>query len=121
MTNHSTELDRVFHALSDPTRRAIVMRLSRGPASVSELAKPFAMAMPTLLEHIHVLERSGLIDSAKTGRVRTCEMRPAVLSATEAWLSKQRAVWEGRFDRMEAFVASLQAKERKHGNRHRKK
>ena len=113
-------LDHVFHALSDPTRRAIVHRLSRGPASVSELAKPFAMAMPSLLQHLRVLEDSRLIRSAKAGRVRTCEMEPLALSVAEGWLAQQRALWEGRLDRMEAFVATLQSKEKKHGKRHTK-
>lgn len=120
MANQSASLDRVFHALSDPTRRAIVSRLSRGPASVSELAKPFAMAMPTLLQHLKVLEESRLIRSEKTGRVRTCEVEPAALGRAESWIAEQRAVWEGRLDRMEAYVEGLQRKDRqrkekKHG------
>jgi DNA-binding transcriptional ArsR family regulator len=113
-------LDHVFHALSDPTRRAIVHRLSRGPATVSELAKPFAMAMPSLLQHLRVLEDSRLIRSEKAGRVRTCEMQPSALSVAEGWLAEQRALWGGRLDRMEAFVATLQSKEKKHGKRHAK-
>jgi DNA-binding transcriptional ArsR family regulator len=113
-------LDRVFHALSDPTRRAIVRRLSRGPASVSELAKPFTLAMPSLLQHLRVLEASRLIRSEKTGRVRTCEMQPAALSLAEGWLVEQRALWEGRLDRMETYVAALQSKENKRGKRHTK-
>jgi DNA-binding transcriptional ArsR family regulator len=117
MPNQSTSLDRVFHALSDPTRRAIVRRLSRGPASVSELARPFAMAMPSLLQHLRVLEASSLIRSEKVGRVRTCEMRPAALSVAEGWLAERRALWESRLDRMEAYVAALQRKEKKHGKR----
>jgi DNA-binding transcriptional ArsR family regulator len=122
MTNQSASLDRVFHALSDPTRRAIVSRLSRGPASVSELAKPFAMAMPTLLQHLKVLEESRLIRSEKVGRVRTCEIEPGALGRAETWIAQQRAVWEGRLDRMEAYVAGLQSeatqgKEKKHGKR----
>ncbi len=119
MTNHSQNLDGVFHALSDPTRRGIVMRLSRGPASVTELFEPSAMAMPTLLQHIRVLETSGLIGTEKIGRVRTCELRPRVLIATEAWLGKQRAIWEARLDRMEAYVVNLHAKEKKSGKRKR--
>lgn len=120
MTNQSAGLDRVFHALADPTRRAIVARLSRGPASVSELARPFAMAMPTLLQHLKVLEDSRLIRSEKVGRVRTCEIEPAALGRAESWIAEQRAVWEGRLDRMEAYVAALQRKdtqrkEKKHG------
>jgi DNA-binding transcriptional ArsR family regulator len=122
MTNQSARLDRVFHALSDPTRRAIVARLSRGAATVSELARPFAMAMPTLLQHLHVLEESRLIRSEKVGRVRTCEMEPAALGAAETWIEQQRAIWEGRLERMEAYVADLhrknpQRKEKKHGKR----
>src|SRR5215510_10327365 len=96
MTTQSASLDRVFHALSDPTRRAIVARLSRGAASVSELAKPFTMAMPTLLQHLHVLEESRLIRTEKVGRVRTCEMEPAALGSAETWIARLRAVWEGR-------------------------
>jgi DNA-binding transcriptional ArsR family regulator len=120
MTNQSASLDRVFHALADPTRRAIVARLSRGPASVSELARPFAMAMPTLLQHLKVLEESRLIRSEKVGRVRTCQIEPAALGRAESWIAQQRAVWEGRLDRMEAYVAGLhrkdqQRKEKKHG------
>jgi DNA-binding transcriptional ArsR family regulator len=116
----SLSLDQVFHALSDPTRRAIVRRLSRGPASVSELAKPFTMAMPSLLQHLQVLEASRLIRSEKSGRVRTCEMQPSALSLAEGWLAEQRALWEGRLDRMETYVATLQSKEKKHGKRHTK-
>jgi len=119
MPNQSTNLDRVFHALSDPTRRAIVYRLSRGPASVSELAKPFSMAMPSLLQHLQVLEGSRLIRTEKTGRVRTCEMHPAALSIARAWIAQQRAIWEARLDRMETYVTSLQSKDRKHGKRYR--
>ncbi|HET6925545.1 MAG TPA: metalloregulator ArsR/SmtB family transcription factor [Hyphomicrobiaceae bacterium] len=115
----SLSLDRVFHALSDPTRRAIVHRLSRGPASVTELAKPFTLAMPSLLQHLRVLEASRLIRSEKTGRVRTCEMQPSALGLAEGWLGEQRALWEGRLDRMETYVATLQSKEKKHGKRRR--
>jgi len=121
MTNQTNlQLDHVFHALSDPTRRAIVHRLSRGPASVSELAKPFAMAMPSLLQHLRVLEASRLIRSSKAGRVRTCEMQPSALSIAEGWLAAQRGLWEARLDRMDAYVATLEGKEKKHGKRHGK-
>src|SRR5215470_18084910 len=117
MPNKPAALDRVFHALSDPTRRAIVHRLIRGPATVSELAKPFTMAMPSLLQHLQVLEDSRLIRSEKVGRVRTCEMQPAALDAAQGWLAEQRALWESRLDRMEDYVMSLQRKEKKHGKR----
>jgi DNA-binding transcriptional ArsR family regulator len=117
MTNQITNLDRVFHALSDPTRRAIVSRLIRGPASVSELARPFSMAMPSLLQHLQVLEASRLIRSEKVGRVRTCEMQSSALNVAGSWIARQRAIWDGRLDRMEAYVDNLQGKERKHGKR----
>src|SRR5438552_18034798 len=117
MPNQSAKLDRVFHALSDPTRRAIVRRLSRGPASVSELARPHAMAMPSLLQHLRVLEASRLIRTEKTGRVRTCRIQAAALKAAEGWMAEQRALWEGRLDRMEAYVVNLQGKEKKDAER----
>jgi DNA-binding transcriptional ArsR family regulator len=119
MPNQTAQLDRVFHALSDPTRRAIVSRLIRGPASVSELAKPFSMAMPSLLQHLQVLEASRLIRTEKVGRVRTCKIQSPALDAAGSWIARQRALWEGRLDRMEAYVATLQGKERKHGKRHK--
>ncbi len=118
MPNQNAALDRVFHALSDPTRRAIVARLSQGPASVSELAKPFAMALPSLLQHLRVLEQSRLIHTAKGGRVRTCAITPSALGAAGAWIAEQRALWEGRLDRMDAYVTTLQAREKKHAKRH---
>jgi DNA-binding transcriptional ArsR family regulator len=117
MTNQPQHLDRLFHALSDATRRAIVMRLSQGPASVTELSKPFEMAMPTLLQHIRVLEDSGLVGTQKVGRVRTCEINQQAFSATQTWLEKQRLIWESRLDRFEAYAASLHAKENNHGKR----
>jgi DNA-binding transcriptional ArsR family regulator len=117
MAKQTSNLDRVFHALSDPTRREIVRLLTRGPASVSELAEPFAMAMPSLLQHVRVLEASRLIRTEKSGRVRTCEMRPLALRVAERWLSEQCALWEDRLDRIESYVATLQSKEKKHGKR----
>ncbi len=120
MANKQASLDLVFAALSDATRRAIVMRLCREPASVSELSKPFAMAMPTLLQHVRVLETSGLIQTEKIGRVRTCSLRAEVMAATEQWLALQRTVWAQRLDRMESYVYELQATEMKHVKRKRK-
>jgi DNA-binding transcriptional ArsR family regulator len=120
VTNHYESLDRVFHALSDATRRAIVMRLIEGPASVSELSEPFRMAKPTMLQHIRVLEHSGLIGTQKTGRVRMCEVKPAVLSDAEGWLARQRSVWESRLDRMDAYVNQMHAKEQRNGKKRRK-
>ena len=107
MANQKAQLSTVFHALGDPTRRAIVGVLGRGPASVSALAAPFAMALPSLMKHLAVLERGGVIRSRKVGRVRTCELRPKGLSQAERWLAGQRSVWEARSDRMSAFVENL--------------
>src|SRR5262245_17394594 len=117
MPNPCTSLDRVFHSLSDPTRRAIVHRLSRGPASVSELAKPFSMAMPSLLQHLQVLEASRLIHTEKVGRVRTCAIEPSALDVAHGWITEQRAIWEARLDRMDTYIATLQSKEKRHGKR----
>ena len=121
MANKQASLDLVFAALSDATRRAIVIRLCREPASVSELSKPFAMAMPTLLQHVRVLETSGLIETEKIGRVRTCALRADVMAATEQWLALQRTVWEQRLDRMESYVNELHATEMKNVKRKRKR
>lgn len=121
MTNQFHQLDLAFGALSDPTRRAVVMRLSMEPASVSELAEPFDMAMPTLLQHIRVLEASGLIETEKIGRVRMCRLRAEAMQETEQWLAMQRAIWERRLDRMEAYVSNLQSLEKKNGSRSRNK
>jgi DNA-binding transcriptional ArsR family regulator len=107
MANRSAQLTDVFYALADPTRRAIVGVLGRGPASVSSLAAPFAMALPSFMKHVSVLERSGLIRSSKVGRVRTCELRPKTLSRAEQWIAGQRAVWEARTDRLAAFAERL--------------
>jgi DNA-binding transcriptional ArsR family regulator len=115
----SQALDRVFHALSDPTRRAIMTRLGQGPASVSELAKPFTMAMPSLLQHLQVLEESRLIRTPKVGRVRTCEIEPVALDAAGDWIAQQRAIWEGRLNRMEAYVKSLYKQETRRGSKRR--
>ena len=103
-------LDGLFLALSDPTRRAVIGRLSRGPASISELAAPFDMALPSFMKHIHQLEQSGWISSEKLGRVRTCRLDPATFTAAQAWLDEQRAVWDGRTDRLAAFVTHTKEK-----------
>ena len=108
-------LTEVFYALADPTRRAIVGLLGKGPASVSELAAPHAMALPSLMKHLGVLERSGVIRSSKLGRVRTCELRSSTLVGAEQWMAKQRAMWEARSDRMADFVEQRHRKEQQHG------
>lgn len=110
----TARLDAVFYALADPTRRAIVRRLGRGPASVSALAAPFAMALPSFMKHVAVLERSGMVRSRKAGRVRTCELVPRTLSQAERWIADQRAMWEARSDRMAAFAERLHQEEMPH-------
>jgi DNA-binding transcriptional ArsR family regulator len=112
MEHYQDHLSGVFQALADPTRRAVLGQLSSGPASVSDLAKPFEMALPSFMKHIRFLESSGLIRTHKKGRVRTCEIDRRQFAAAETWLSEQRALWEGRADRLEQFVANIQAKER---------
>lgn len=117
MANYSAALDQVFLALSDPTRRAIVSRLGRGAASVKELAAPFPMALPSLMKHLGVLERSGLVRSKKSGRVRTCELEPRALKSAEVWMAEQREIWESRADRLAEYVEALHAKEKSHGRK----
>ncbi len=102
------DVDLLFQALADPSRRAIVDRLTLGPASVSELARPFAMSLPAVVQHLHVLEGSGLVRSHKLGRVRTCTVEPAALRAAERWISDRRTVWEERLDRLGQFLAEEQ-------------
>ena len=97
-------LDRTFHALSDPTRRAMVNRLARGPASVSELAKPLAISLPAVMQHLAVLEASGVVRSQKVGRVRTCSVEPKMLSMAERWITQRREQWEQRLDRLGAYL-----------------
>jgi DNA-binding transcriptional ArsR family regulator len=111
MANKEAQLTGVFYALADPTRRAIVGTLGRGPESVSALAAPFAMALPSFMKHLSVLERSGVIRSRKIGRVRTCELAPRALSQAERWITEQRATWESRSDRMARFVEKLHQEE----------
>ena len=104
LEQRTAAVDRVFHALGDPTRRAMVERLSRGPASVSELAEPFDVSLAAIVQHVQVLEQSGLVTSAKEGRVRTCRLEPKGLSAAESWISQRRAQWERRLDRLADFL-----------------
>jgi DNA-binding transcriptional ArsR family regulator len=98
-------LDRVFQALADPSRRDIVERLSRGPATVSELARPLAMSLPAVVQHLHVLEASGLIASQKVGRVRTCRIEPTALDSAQSWITARKKTWESRLDRLGDFLA----------------
>jgi DNA-binding transcriptional ArsR family regulator len=101
-------VDGVFRALSDPTRRDVVARLTHSPASVSELAEPFDMALPSFMQHLQVLESSGVVRSKKTGRVRTYRLVPKRLQVAEHWLAAQRDLWEGRMDRFEQYANSME-------------
>lgn len=105
MLNQDAPLDLMFQALADPTRRMMVERLSRGPVSVSELARPFAISLPAVVQHLRVLEASGLVRSEKTGRVRTCRIDPAALRTVERWIAERRTTWERRFDRLGDLLA----------------
>jgi DNA-binding transcriptional ArsR family regulator len=102
--NQSATLDRVFHALSDPSRRGMVERLSRGPASVSELARPLAMSLPAVLQHLQVLEASGLVRTEKIGRTRSCTIEPGALTLAEQWIGARRTLWERRLDRLGEYL-----------------
>jgi DNA-binding transcriptional ArsR family regulator len=106
MENYSAGLDRTFRTLSDPTRRAVLNRLMRGPAPVKELAAPFEMGLPSFMKHLRVLEESDLIRTEKAGRVRTCHVKADQLLAAESWLSEQRALWEARIERLANYVES---------------
>ncbi len=108
MPNENTSIENVFGALSDPTRRAVIQRLSTGPATVSELASPFAMALPSFTQHLGVLESAGLIVSRREGRTRVCALDPGALKDAEDWLATYRHQWEQRFDRLEAHLAKTE-------------
>jgi DNA-binding transcriptional ArsR family regulator len=108
MLNQSIPLDRTFQALADPSRRAIVERLTRGPASVSELAKPLAMSFPAVMQHLTVLKDAQLVASQKVGRVRICRLEATALDRAEAWLNARRVEWEHRFDRLGRYLEALQ-------------
>lgn len=111
MLNQQAGLDRLFHALADPARRAIVERLSRGPAPVSELARPLPMSLPSVMQHLSVLEAAGLVRSHKVGRVRTCAIEPQALSQAEQWLNARRIEWEHRLDRLGAYLEEMKREE----------
>ena len=105
MLNQSLALDLMFQALADPSRRAMVDRLCRGPTSVSELAKPLAMSLPAVVQHLQVLEASGLVRTEKLGRVRTCHIEPRALRTAEQWVNERRTSWERHLDRLGDFLA----------------
>ncbi len=107
MAKHDPTLDALFQALSDPTRRGMIQRLMTGPASVSELAAPLDMALPTVLQHLAKLEKGGLVTTEKQGRTRICRANPAAIDTASDWLSRQRAIWEARLDRLDSYVQTL--------------
>jgi DNA-binding transcriptional ArsR family regulator len=111
VVNRSAALDLVYSALADPSRRAMIARLVRGPASVSELARPLEMSLPAATQHLRRLEESGLVVSRKVGRVRTCRLDPRRLDAAQTWIADQRALWESRFDRMDELLLNGESKE----------
>ena len=110
MPNQSIRLDRVFYALADPTRRAVLERLCSGPAPVSELAQPFDMALPSFTQHLNVLEGCGMVRSEKSGRVRTYQLAPKPLEAAEGWMAEQRAIWETRLDQLDRYLSKMKGK-----------
>jgi DNA-binding transcriptional ArsR family regulator len=107
MPTPTVELDQVFQALSDPTRRKVIERLVSSAATTSELAEPFEMALPSFLQHLKVLERAGLVTSTKEGRVRTYRLAPAALEVADGWLADQRRLWERRLDQLDEFLTNL--------------
>src|SRR5262249_62184661 len=116
MLNQSPVLSRLFHALADPARRAMVERLSRGPAPVSELARPLPMSLPSVMQHLGVLEAAGLVRSEKIGRVRTCAIEPKALSRAEQWINARRIEWEHRLDRVGDYLKTLESENEGDGN-----
>ena len=111
MDHYSDRLNQIFQALADPTRRAVLGELGRGAASVGDLAKPFDMALPSFMKHIHCLEACGLIRTHKAGRIRMCVMEEHAFVAVETWLAAQRTLWEARTDRLEQFIMTTQQQE----------
>lgn len=113
MLNYMTPVDRILQALADPTRRIMVERLSRGAASVSELAEPLDMSMPAVMQHLQILETSGLVKSEKIGRVRTCRIDAATLAPLERWVGERRTTWEQRLDRLGDYLAATASSPKK--------
>ena len=107
MANHDLNLSHLFHALADPTRRAMLSRLAERSATVSELADPTGLRLPTVMRHLSVLEEAGLIITSKEGRIRSCAIVPEALVPVRTWLDEQRAIWESRLDRFDDYVATL--------------
>jgi DNA-binding transcriptional ArsR family regulator len=107
MANNSELLDSVFHALADPTRRAVIQRLGKGPATMSELAEPFEMALPSFLKHMRVLEHIGMVSTNKRGRIRTCRLEREQFEKAERWLDDQRVIWASRYGNLDDLLQKL--------------
>ncbi|CAJ0800959.1 ArsR/SmtB family transcription factor [Ralstonia holmesii] len=118
MLNNDTSLDLAFQALADGNRRAMLVQLVRGPASVSELAQPLDISLPAVMQHLSVLENSGLVRSEKVGRVRTCRIEPEALSLAEQWINQRRLEWEQHFDRLGAYLDTLKTQGDVHDDDH---
>jgi DNA-binding transcriptional ArsR family regulator len=117
MLNRSQDLDRLFHALADPARRAILERLGRGPAAVSELARPLPMSLPAAMQHLGVLEAAGLIRTEKVGRTRNCALEPQAMSRAEQWITARRREWAARLDRLDDYLKTLDRGGDRHGSK----
>jgi DNA-binding transcriptional ArsR family regulator len=117
LVSYMANLDRVFHSLSDGTRRAVIAQLASGPASIGDLAQRHHMALPSFMKHIRVLEESEIVISRKRGRVRMCELRSEALTAAQDWLERERRIWGTRLDQLDAFVETLAAKEKTNGKK----
>ncbi|HEU5482957.1 MAG TPA: metalloregulator ArsR/SmtB family transcription factor [Sphingomicrobium sp.] len=117
MLNESPKLDRAFQALSDPVRRGMLTRLSKGPATVSDLARPLSITLPAVMQHLQALEASGLVASRKKGRVRTVRLEPRMLTAAESWIADRRTEWEALHDRFDLYVSKLKSKEKTSGRK----
>jgi DNA-binding transcriptional ArsR family regulator len=111
MENYNDLLSNTFHALADPTRRSVIAKLGNGSASIKELAEPFKLGLPSFLKHIKVLENSGLIESEKVGRVRTCKLKRETLASAEKWFDEQRANWENRYKNLDDLLTALTEKD----------
>jgi DNA-binding transcriptional ArsR family regulator len=116
LVSHMAHLDRVFHSLSDSTRRAVIAQLASGPASIGDLARRHQMALPSFMKHVRVLEESEIVVSRKIGRVRLCALCPGALTAAQGWLEQERRVWETRLNQLDVFVETLAATENAHGH-----
>ncbi len=107
MAKHDPDLSLLFHALADPTRRAMLAQLAQGPATVSDLAAPTGLRLPTIMRHLSVLEGAGLVATSKGGRIRSCAFVPKALDPMSTWMDEQRAIWEARLDRLDDYVMKL--------------